>query len=130
MQIVHTNPFKLKNQLLSLKDRSEPLDKPGIYQISCGSCDLKYYGQTKRSVKKRFEEHKQYVFNNEPRRSAFAAHVLEHQHLPVSASEVRMLKCITDDRKLDAYESIYIQKDETAMNLDKGNIESNLFWLL
>ena len=130
MEMVFSNPFKLKNLLNTLKDKTDPLDKAGIYQISCGVCSRKYYGQTKRSIKRRYCEHKQYVINNEPRKSAFASHVLEQQHLPVSSSEVHLVKCINDERKLDAYESMYICKDNTALNIDKGNIQSDFFCLL
>lgn len=127
MQIVYSNPFKLKNQLISTKDKKENLDKPGIYEIKCNICHRKYYGQTKRSVKQRFAEHEKYIHNNEPRRSAFALHAVTEKHIPVSIDDVRLLKCVNDDRKLDAYESMYIYKDDNALNADKGNIESDLF---
>lgn len=127
MQIVHSNPFKLKNHLLSTKDKKEHLDKPGIYEIACNSCGRKYYGQTKRSVRKRFKEHTLCIRNNEPRKSAFAQHALDEEHLTTTIDNVRLLKSVNNSYKLDAYESLYIHRDATALNLDKGNIESDLF---
>lgn len=127
MQIVFSNPFKTKNQLMSTKDKKKNLEKPGIYQIECNQCHRKYYGQTKRSVEQRFKEHKHYILNNEPRRSAYAHHIISENHWPINLCDVRLLKCVHDDRKLDAYESMYIQRDEDALNADKGNIESELF---
>ena len=127
MQIVYSNPFKIKNQLLSTKDRKQKLEQPGVYQIKCNKCERIYYGQTKRAVVDRFAEHKRYIYNNEPRRSAFAQHIISEEHLPVNADDVSLLKCVHDNRKLDAYESMYIHKNTDALNADKGNIESDLF---
>lgn len=127
MQLVYANPYKLKNQLKTIKDPTDKLDKPGVYEIACNECNSKYYGQSKRSVRKRLGEHKTYIKNNEPRKSAFASHALEHLHLQVSEDNVRVLKCVNNDQKLDAYESMYIHRDSAALNLDKGNIESELF---
>lgn len=127
MQLVYSNPFKLKNKLISTKDKKHNLDKPGVYEISCKQCKRKYYGQTKRSIKVRFKDHQTYVKNNEPRRSAVAAHALHEQHLPLQIENVRLLRSVTDERKLDAIESMHIHKDTSALNADKGNIESDLF---
>lgn len=127
MQLVFSNPFKLKNQLKTIKDKTDKLDKPGIYRLTCSDCDSNYYGQSKRSVRKRFGEHEKYIRNNEPRKSAFAANALEHQHLQISEENISVLKCVNNEQKLDAYESMYIHRDSTALNLDKGNIESDLF---
>lgn len=106
----------------------QTLDKPGIYEIKCNECERKYYGQPKRSVRKRFEEHNN-VRNMEPRKSAFAMHAIQEQHLSTTIDNVRLLKCVNDARKLDAYESLHILRDEKALNADKGNIESDLFLL-
>lgn len=127
MQLVHSNQFKLKNKFIGTKDRTDSLNRPGVYAITCSVCNRKYYGQTKRSVSKRFCDHKNYIKNNEPRKSAIAAHILDNMHGTLNTDDVRLLKCVNDDRKLDAYESIYIQKDDNAINADSGNIESSLF---
>lgn len=127
MQLVYSNPYKLKNKLKSTKDVRENLDKPGVYEISCNQCQRKYYGQTKRSIKVRFKDHQTYIRNNEPRKSAIAGHALLEQHLPLQMENVRLLRSVTDERKLDAIESMHIHKDSEALNADKGNIESYLF---
>lgn len=127
MQIVYSNPFKTKNQLRGIKDETAPTQKSGIYKIQCSDCGAKYYGQTRRTVEKRFVEHTKCIQNNEPRRSAFAAHALENNHFTTTINNVRLLKYVTNEQKLDAYESMYIHKDRNALNLDNGRIESELF---
>lgn len=127
MEIVYSNDYKLKNLLGSTKDRVESLDKPGIYQIKCEICGLKYYGQTRRTICKRFAEHQKYIQTNQPRKSAFANHVLYNEHFGTSLSNIKLLRQIKDPNKLDAYEAYYIQKDANALNLDRGNIDTDLF---
>lgn len=127
MEIVYSNNFKLKNLLGSTKDKVESLEKPGIYQITCAICGLKYYGQTRRTICKRFSEHQKYIQTNQPRKSAFANHVLYNEHFGTSSSNIKLLKQISDPNKLDAYEVYYIQNDADALNLDRGNIDTDLF---
>lgn len=127
MQIVFRNDKKLINLLGTTKDKIDEFDKKGIYSISCGDCDKKYYGQTKRNIKQRFKEHSSYIAKNEGRKSAIAEHVLDNGHFNVTINNVKLEKQVYDDRKLDAFESYYIQKDSNSLNKDNGNIESILF---
>lgn len=126
LDIVYTNQNKLMNMLGSTKDATDSLQKSGIYSITCGDCGRKYYGQTKRSVLVRFKEHQSYIKYNQEYRSAIASHALQNDHLNVQQCNLKLVKQISDEKKLDAYESYYIQKDSNAINLDNGNVESHL----
>lgn len=44
--------------------------------------------------------------------------------------DVKLLKRVNDERRLDAYECVFIHKTENTVNLDNGNIESELFSLI
>jgi hypothetical protein len=43
-------------------------DKSGTYKIQCNTCYRSYIGQTKRSLKLRYQEHIRYIKNNNPNR--------------------------------------------------------------
>lgn len=45
----------------------------------------------------------------------------------VTINNLKLLKQVNEDQRLDAYEAFYIQNDDTALNQDRGNIESCLF---
>ena len=129
MQIVYKNENKLKCLLGSTKDKTPSTQKSGIYCIQCAVCDKEYIGQTKRPIEKRYTEHTYHTNTGAAYRSAVALHSLENEHLS-GPRNLRLLKQVNDERRLDAYESIFIRKSTNNMNLDKGNIESMLFDLL
>lgn len=127
MQLVYKSKNQLSDLLGSTKDKRDALDKPGIYCIRCAECDAVYIGQTRRSVNKRFNEHKKCIEHRHVLKSAFAAHACESNHLNVTIDNVKLIKGVSDERRLDAYECVYIKRSENTVNLDNGNIESPLF---
>lgn len=128
MTLVYKNNNKLSDLLGSTKDRKNNLEKSGIYRIKCSECDAVYIGQTKRSVKKRFNEHLKCIEHQYLRKSAFAAHAVINEHLNVTIDNVELVKCVSDERRLDAYECVHIKKNNNnTVNLDNGNIDSVLF---
>lgn len=139
IHIVYNSKNKLKNILGSTKDVTKTADKSGIYEISCMNCNKKYIGQSKRSISARFKEHRRNITKKQTNLSAVSAHVWsvcdeegEPTHtIDVFDNSVRLLKNVLNDRHLDAYESMYIHKEENLMNTDEiGNIVSPLFTLL
>lgn len=114
----------------STKDKTPALQKSGIYCFECSECGRKYYGQTKRSVEMRFKDHCQCIRLNHPNKSAIAAHFLYDGHENVNIECVKLLRQVKDDKRLDAYEAYHIQRDDNALNQDRGNIESPLFNLI
>lgn len=127
LEIVHRSDQKLQNVLGSTKDKIPCLQKSGIYAIKCNDCERKYYGLTKRNIETRFKDHLQCVRLNHPNKSAVAAHILNDGHENINIDCVSLVKQVNDERRLDAYEAFYIQSDDNALNLDRGNIESCLF---
>lgn len=127
MQIVYKSENKLSNLLGTTKDLTPANKKSGIYSIKCNDCEKTYYGQTKRSIEQRLKEHKLCIKNKEEWKSAVASHVLSEQHSMISDENLKLKKQVNDDRRLDAYEAYYIQKETEKMNLDEGNIISCLF---
>lgn len=128
--MVFSSNFKLRNRLGSTKDRNDNLQKSGIYSVQCGDCDKIYYGQTRRNIDTRFKEHSASIKFNKHRASALAAHVLQSNHFNVTKENLSLVKQVNDNRRLNAYESYYIQSDERAMNADNGNVISSLFALV
>jgi hypothetical protein len=130
--------IKLKKKLGSTKDTRPTNEKSGIYEIQCGTrnCAYKNIGQTRRSIKTRFNEHVSHTNNNQIDLSA-VAHYMKiklrgGRRLCVHKFDVtnlKLLKNVTDSRKLDAYESIFLFK-MNAEHQASGNIQSPLFKLL
>lgn len=130
MTLVYKNNNKLGDLLGSTKDRKDSLEKSGIYRIRCSGCDAVYIGQTRRPIKKRFNEHSKCIEYKQTQKSAFAAHAIASGHRDVTIENVDLVKSVSDERRLDAYECVYIHKNENTVNLDDGNIESVLFTLV
>lgn len=130
MEIVYRSEHKLSNSLGSTKDKTPQIKKSGVYVFECSECNRKYYGQTKRDIETRYNDHCQCIRLNHPNKSAIASHVLIDGHTHISKDDVKLLKQVRDERRLDAYEAYYIQRDENALNSDNGNISSCLFSLI
>jgi len=127
--MVFSNRQKLSNLLGSTKDKTPTLKKSGIYEISCADCDEKYYGQTKRNIHTRWKEHLSHIKYNIPEKSAVAHHILTNNH-NTSINNLKLKKEVHDVKRLDAYESFYIQSCENVMNNDNGPINSSIFALI
>jgi len=54
--------------------------KSGISRLSCGECDAVYIGQSGRSLKTRFAEHRTSFSTKKPADSAVAKHCLSTNH--------------------------------------------------
>lgn len=127
----------MKQLLGTTKDKIPTNKKSGIYQVTCKSCDLKYFGQSRREILIRYKEHCGYVRNNHPEKSAVASHALRELHLNFDTkdtSNLKMIKPVSDSYKLDAWESLIIKMSETKyptiMNIDPSPIHSPLFNLI
>lgn len=128
---------KLKQLLGTTKDKIPSNEKSGIYEVTCKSCSLKYYGQTKRKPIIHYGEHCGHVRKNHPEKSAVAFHALEKLHLnfdPKDTSCLKMIKPVSDSYKLDAWESLIIKKSQKKypmlMNIHPSPIHSPLFNLV
>lgn len=128
INLVFKNNSKLRNILGNAKDKNNLTNKSGIYQISCNDCDKIYIGQSKRAILTRFKEHISHIKYNRPTKSAFAEHALENNHLNIETDNLKLIKNINDKSELDAWESLYIEKNRNfLMNNDPPPIISPLF---
>ena len=118
----------LKHLLGNPKTKLKTEDKSGIYEIPCDNCEKKYIGQTKIKIKTRFKEHLAHYKNKQSEKSAIAKHALSTGHC---FSKISLLKEVSREKQLDAYESIYIHKNEQYLvNNEPGPIQNSpLFFL-
>lgn len=79
-----------------MKDRIDDVDRTGIYELTCGDYGMKYYGQTRRTLSKRYKEHLDCIKLNQPRKSAFAKHALYNDNFNFSVNNIRLLKQVKD----------------------------------
>ena len=101
------------------KDTIETLEKPGIYKVTCGDCDMIYIGQTKRRLKTRLNEHlnlytkpalAQIKKGLQPHfLSAVTEHIITQGH-NINAEDATIIRHITRQSKLDVAEIIEIYK--------------------
>lgn len=130
---------KLKSLLNSTKDKRAELEKPGIYTATCAhsSCDAVYIGQTRRSVKKRANEHLVDIRNGVPK-SGIAEHILENNNNTdkqnnhtLSITDFKLIEHEQYTNKLNILESMHIYLNrEHNVNRDLGPHFSSLFSLL
>jgi hypothetical protein len=84
IDLVYSNKGKLKDSIGNTKDKTEMLQKSGIYQVECEGCDSVYFGQTKRSLKTCFGEHHSSIRLNHSDKSNIARHVLSKINLNIT----------------------------------------------
>jgi hypothetical protein len=112
--VTTSGEYKLKNKLMSTKYKKDPMETSGIYENKCG---YKYMGQTRRSIKTRYKEHKSHTTNNHHALTSVANHMnnklhggqKRHPH-DFEISNLKLLKNVPQQQKLDAYESIFLHK--------------------
>ena len=71
----------LRKLLCKIKDRLATQDKDNIiYEIDCCNCEAVYFGESKRSLKSRSDEHKRSVRNCDCDKNEIAKHCWEADH--------------------------------------------------
>lgn len=122
---------KLKQLLGTAKDKIPKHQKSGIYKVTCKACNCEYLGQSKRQVLVRYEEHIRHIKKNRPNKSAVALHAIKNLHLNINDYTLSLVKPVNENYKLDAWESLIIQKvnkvNSNLMNVDPSPIISPLF---
>ena len=115
----------LRQFLVKPKDKTEKQDTTGVvYMIPCqgetlrGKCKESYIGETERSLKTRFQEHRR-------KSSVKSSYVAQHIHIEspghhVSLDEVKILD--REDKKFErgVKEAIYIRAFQPSLNQDGG----------
>jgi hypothetical protein len=132
--------YKIKNQFETTKTKIPEFERSGIYQISCKTqiCGYKFIEQSRRQIQTRFIEHLRAFKNKKQEKSAVALHMLtkdgaNRNYLHnLDHTSLELVKSVTKASKLNALESIVIQRDMSGklMNLDRGLLETELFTVL
>ena len=122
INLINKTQTKLKDLLGNPKDKQRKLEKSGIYQIICESCEKIYVGQTRRSVKTRFDEHISKYRRRHYDSSAVATHMHINQH---PRMKVSLLEQVSDPRKLDFLETLYINKADPDLLLNREGGPNN-----
>lgn len=130
IELVFNSVNKIKNRLDSTKDKTDKMTKAGIYKIDCNTpgCNAVYIGQSSRSISQRLKEHMRAKEKKKTTLSSVAEHMVENDHT-FSPDNLSMLKCVSDNRKLDVLESLFLHKFKNTnvlMNSDLGNCTSIL----
>lgn len=114
------------------KDRIEPIEKAGIYQINCNNCNCSYVGQSGRSIKIRVNEHNKLICNNNVNtnpnvitKSAFATHILQFNHNFEPNNNTKILHICNKGWKLNFLEMMEITRVNNINNNDCLNEVKN-----
>ncbi|KAK5649862.1 hypothetical protein RI129_000891 [Pyrocoelia pectoralis] len=108
----------LNSTLVHNKDPINLLQKSGIYQLSCQTCDGFYIGRTGRSFSTRFKEHlKAIKTNNLSHKSTFAEHILASGHNFDPLIDYRILHLCNKPFLLNVLESLEIAKHKNNSSL-------------
>ena len=88
---------------------TQEIDKSGIEKLTCHTCQTACVGQTRRSVKQRYQEHIRYIKYHHPQ-SVYAQHILNNRHEfgPINET-MSLLKQVNNNSLLLPYEQPYIQ---------------------
>jgi hypothetical protein len=123
--------YKLKNKLMSTKDKKDQIEKSGIYEIKCG---YKYIDQTRRSIKTRYKEHKSHTTNNHHKLSSAANHMKNklyggqircpHDFVIL---DLKLLKNVPQHQKLDVYESIFLHKARSQRLMNDERLKTRKY---
>jgi hypothetical protein len=124
INVCFQNRNNLKDLIGQVKHKKPANTKSGIYNIHCGDCTGNYVGQTKRRVETRVKEHIRAIRNKQDDKSAIAAHCIEERH---QVKSYKLLKQVTNNYQLDAWESLYITKGQDLVNTGDQPIRSRLF---
>ncbi|KAJ8961586.1 hypothetical protein NQ317_013064 [Molorchus minor] len=130
LTVIHPSGNKLQQLLGNPKDTIGVNGRSGIYEISCKDCTLKYVGQTRRSILTRFKEHMAHLKYGRTDKSSVAQHAFDNNHR-IDINNLKLIRNVTNNRQLDAFESLEIVKCKNRMNSDSGPIpNSPLYWLV
>ncbi|KAK5639993.1 hypothetical protein RI129_010804 [Pyrocoelia pectoralis] len=109
--ISFSNNHTLRSSIVRNKDRSDPLDSSGVYQLNCNSCPSFYIGQTGRSFRTRFKEHFNAIKrNNMDHPSSMAEHILSTGHSFDYKQDFKILHRVNKGYLLNTLENFEISR--------------------
>ena len=106
----------VRKLLPSPKEPSDYSEKSCLfYQVPCRDCSFVFFGQMKRDLKSRLDEHKRAIKNQRPDLSALCKHSITMDHI-TSWTEAKILELETDYWKRLSFESWHINAKLHVMN--------------
>lgn len=127
IKISECSKSKLSNIIGGSKDIIDKHNQSGIYSIICKDCNKQYIGQTRRSIIKRFKEHKCHTEHGRSDDSSVAKHMVDFNH-NMDLSCLKLIHRVDNFYELNAYESFYINKfKDNLMNENNGPIQNSIF---
>lgn len=99
--------------LVNNKDKINPLDRCGVYKLSCNTCNATYIGCTYRNFKTRLKEHVR-CLSSTSGFSHFAKHLTENNHS--FDNSLKILHLMGKGKLLNNLESLEILKDAKNPN--------------
>ena len=124
--VCYENRGTMREIIGKVKEKRPVMQESGIYKISCQNCDSIYVAQTKRRLSTRNDEHRRACTNKEVQKSAVGEHMVENRH---KKGDCELLKTVDKPWKLDAWESLYMDKveEDRLMNTQEAPVKSCLF---
>ena len=126
IQLIYINIYSKLSQKFSFKDpQPKHLRHNVVYRIVC-KCKRRYYGETGRPLKIRFDEH---VDTTRPSLGEVAKHLLESPGCNITFEDCTILTREDNMYLRKLKESLYIQQydDGTLLNDNKKSVPLNLF---
>jgi hypothetical protein len=110
IKVAFTTKHTISNLLRHKHDNKDKYDNSGIYQLECTDCGKQYVGQTGRSFKTRFKEHKR-DYETKSNKSLFAKHLIDSNHQLYSMeNSLTILSHQQKGRKMNTIEQYHIYK--------------------
>jgi hypothetical protein len=110
IKVTYTAKHTINNLLRQKQDYKDKFDNSGIYLLECKDCKKQYVGQTGRSFKTRFKEHKR-DYETTSNKSLFAKHLIDSNHqLDSLENSLTILKFQQKGRMMNTIEQYHIYR--------------------
>lgn len=112
------------NTLKNTKQRTDILEKNGVYKLTCNDCKAVYIGETGRNFKTRIKEH----INNNNHNSNFGNHLKETGHHFNIKTNTTIMHIQEKNHKLTLLEAYEIYEQNKNKEVQCLNEQVNLFY--
>jgi hypothetical protein len=111
---------RMASKLTQVKDPVKMENRANVvYEIPCGSCEVRYIGETGRRLRDRLYEHKTAIRKCDAKASALVEHVVTEDHLP-AWDKVRVLRGCSSYFQRKWAEAVEIRTHPTVLNRVDG----------
>ena len=123
MNVVHTSGRKIGDTVKSTSSKENKNESSIVYEIPCGGCGKKYYGESSRGLDKRVKEHKSDL-RHDRQSNSLVVHARSHGHLP-SWNDATILPSGLQKKERKTIEAAYIAT-KAATNHREGFVKLSL----